>query len=262
VRDGWEVMADDNPPRPARALKFMAAMIADKPADAEVTTGYRGKSRFLMLYGPGALTRMPVIRRHVAAGGRVAMWDLGYWDRERSMRLSFDTLHPSAEQLAAVPAGARREFVLREDANPNGPIVLIGLGYKSNRAWGLQAFEWERAKLADLRRRFPGREILWRPKGGKPQPFAGLRMDYDTPIADLLRGASLVACRHSNASVDACVAGVPVECDDGAAAALYRGNPNPTREQRAEFLRRLSFFEWSRDDAPAAWAFIRGAIGG
>lgn len=262
MRDGWEIMADDNPPRPSRAVKFMAAMIADRPAGAEVTPGYRGKSRFLMLYGPGALTRVPVIRKHVSRGGRVAMWDLGYWDRERSMRLSFDTLHPTAEHLAAVPAGERRRFALREDADPAGPIVLVGLGAKSNRAWGLDALEWERAKLADLRQRFPGREVLWRPKGGKPQPFGKLRMDYSTPIDQLLKGASLVVCRHSNVAVDACVAGVPVECDDGAAAALYRGDPNPTREQRAEFLRRLSWFEWSRDHAPAAWAFIQGAIGG
>ena len=42
----------------------------------------------------------------------------------------------------------------------------------------------------------------------------------------------------------------------GLAAALYRGNPSPTREQRAEFLRRLTFWEWRPDEAAQAWAWI------
>lgn len=84
---------------------------------------------------------------------------------------------------------------------------------------------------------------------------------WGMPIDEALRGASLVVCRHSNVAVDACVAGIPVECDDGAAAALYRGNPNPTREQRAEFLRRLTFWEWRPDEAAQAWDWILTVTG-
>ena len=35
-------------------------------------------------------------------------------------------------------------------------------------------------------------------------------------IADVLNGCSVVVCRHSNVAVDACIAGVPVECEGGA----------------------------------------------
>lgn len=255
MRDGWEIIVD--PPMARRAVKFMNAMVADKPAGADVTVTYKGKHRCLMVYGPGSLRRLPFIRKHVERGGRVAMWDLGYWDRLTSMRLSFDVLHPTAEHLAMVGEGRRRDFELREDANPDGPIILVGLGVKSLAAYGLQPFEWERTKAHSLKERFPKREIVWRPKGGKEEPFGHFRMEHEKPIAELLKGASLVACRHSNAAVDACVAGVPVECDDGAAATLYRGNPAPSREQRSEFLRRLSWFEWGRSEAPEAWSFVR-----
>lgn len=255
LREGIEILID--PPVPRRAMRFMQALVDAKPADAVVTDAYRGKARLLVLYGPGSLRRLPVIAQHRARGGRVLMWDLGYWERESSMRLSLDALHPTAEHLALAPEGARRGFELREDADPAGPVLLIGLGAKSVQAWGLQPLEWEHAKLADLRIRYPGREIVWRPKGGKDIALEGLRMENTAPIADLLRGASLVVCRHSNVAVDACLAGVPVECEDGAAAALYTGNPSPTREERAEFLRRLAWWEWSREEPKAAWKWMR-----
>jgi hypothetical protein len=255
MREGWEILID--PPMPRRAIRFMDAMVRHMPAGALPVSAYRGGARNLMVYGPGSTRRLPVIKRHLAAGGHVAMWDLGYWDRLNSMRLSLDAMHPSAAHLSMAPAGpGRREFDLREDANPEGPIVLVGLGIKSVVAYGLQPLQWEMAKAAELARRFPGREVIWRPKGGKDIALPGLRMEHEAPITDLLRGASLVVCRHSNVAVDACVAGVPVECEDGAAAALYRGNPSPSRAERTEFLRRLSFWEWARGDAEGAWEWL------
>lgn len=258
--DGAEILIDA--PMSVRGEKFLRAMAASAPADAVVTRDYSGKHGLLMLYGPGAPRKLPIVARHLKAGGRVAMWDLGYWDRERAMRLSIDTLHPTPEQLLlAGDSPARRQFDLREDADLDGPILLVGLGPKSCYAYGFGPQEWEKHKLKRLRARFPERTILWRPKGHHATPLAGLQISHGNPIEEALRGCSLVVCRHSNVAVDACVAGVPVECDDGAAAALYLGNPAPTREQRAEFLRRLSWWEWSRNDAAQAWVWIRRVIG-
>lgn len=256
MRDGWEILID--PPMPRRAVKFMDAMAAAKPPGSDVNALYRGDRRLLMMYGPGAPRRMPIIKAHLAAGGRVAMWDLGYWNRETAMRLSIDALHPKPEHLAMAPA-ARRAFVLREDSKPDGPVLLIGLGAKSVFAYGIKApMVWERARLKELRRRVPERQIHWRPKGDKPTPpLPGTVMAHSMTIEKALRGCSLVVCRHSNVAVDACVAGIPVECEDGAALALYRDNPAPTAEQRMEFLGRLSWFEWDRSEAPAAWAWVQ-----
>ena len=75
-----------------------------------------------------------------------------------------------------------------------------------------------------------------------------------------MKGASLVVCSHSNVAVDACIAGIPVDCTDGAALALYKDNQNPTVERRLEFLRSLAWWQWSTREAPQAWEFIKGVI--
>ncbi len=256
----WELLCDW-PSLNAKATRMMRAMVAARPMGAVATEHYKGTRKGLMLYGPGSPVKFPIVKRHLKYGGRVAMWDLGYWDRKDAMRLSIDNLHPSPEQIARSPTIARREFFLREDADPKGHILLVGLGPKSVWAYGLGMMqEWERAKLEDLRKRYPNREIRWRPKGTNPAPLMDLKLLHGVPIEEALKGCSLLVCRHSNAAVDACIAGVPVECEDGAAYALYRNNPNPTREQRAEFLARLTWWEWNRTEAAAAWDWIEGAI--
>lgn len=261
MREGWEIIADW-PSLNAKATRMMRALIEAAPAGASVVGQYIGQRRLLMLYGPGSPVKLPIVRRHLKFGGRVAMWDLGYWDRADAMRLSIDAFHPTEAQLE-MKAGVdgRRQFNLREDADQAGPILLVGLGAKSVYAYGLgKVQEWERAKVEDLRRRYPGREILWRPKGDRVLPLLDLQLRHGMPIEEALRGCSLVVCRHSNVAVDACIAGIPVECEDGAAQALYRGNPSPTREQRAVFLNRLSWWNWSRFEAAEAWSWIEKVI--
>lgn len=259
MQDGTEILIDD--PMSTRGQRFLRAMAEHLPAGGIVTNQYGGRRRNLMMYGPGAPQKLPLLKRHLKAGGRVITWDLGYWDRERSMRLAIDGLHPTPEQLAMVGgAPARRHFDLRDDADPAGPILLVGLGPKSCFAYGLGHNEWESRKLAELRQRFPARKILWRPKGHRPEPFAGLQVSHGNAIEHALQGCSLVVCRHSNVAVDACVAGVPVECDAGAAAALYAGNPAPWRDERADFLRRLSWWEWRRNEAAQAWSWINKVV--
>jgi hypothetical protein len=258
VRDGWQILTDW-PRLSGKATKMLQAMVAAAPAGTVVSDTYRGKHRGLMLYGPGSPMRLPFVRSHVAQGGRVAMWDMGYWERKEAMRLSIDSLHPTPAQLDMAPTGpGRREFELREDADPAGPIMLVGLGPKSVFAYGLRsAHLWERAKVKDLQRRFPGREIVWRPKGSRPLPLLGLRMSHGQHIEEAMRGCSLVVSHHSNCSVDAVVAGVPFETEGG--AALWFAGREFTRENRAEFLRLLSWWEWRRDEAPAAWKWIEKA---
>ena len=70
-----------------------------------------------------------------------------------------------------------------------------------------------------------------------------------------MRGARLVVCRHSNVAVDAVIAGVPVECEDGAAYWL-RDKPY-TPEVRRDFLDRLAWWQWKPEECMKAWEFIR-----
>ena len=243
-----------------RGQRLLKAMVAAAPGGSEARETYTGQHRILMVWGGGRPDRVELLKKHRANGGITVAWDLAYWDRDGSARLGINSLHPTAEQLAMAPEGSRREFVLREDANPAGPVLLIGLGPKSAKMLGVAPMWWERKRLKEINERFPGRLVWWRPKGARFTSLADTIPHHGQPIEDALRGASLVVCRHSNVGVDACVAGVPVQCDDGAALALYRGNPNPTREQRAEFLRRLTWWEWRPSEAIDAWAWIKRVI--
>ena len=244
------------PPLSHRGEKMLRALARVAPPGSVVTSRYAGQCDLLVIYGPGAPVRLQQSAQHRARGGHVVMWDLGYWDRDATVRLAVDTLHPTAAQLDLAPEIHRATFNLRDDADPAGPIMLVGLGPKSCVAYGYAPMQWETRQLDFLRARFPGREIFWRPKGDKPTTMRGTTLRHGMPIHEAMAGCSLVVCRHSNVAVDACIAGVPVECEDGAALALYHGNAHPTREERTRFLQRLAWFNWGFNEAQACWNWI------
>ncbi len=222
---------------------------------AHTTHSYHGSDRILIMYGAGTAHRQAVLAQHLARKGRALCWDLGYWDRADAMRVALDGLHPTAAHLE-LSRGQRRSFTLREDADPAGPVLLVGLGDKSARMLGLQPQQWERKQLAALE----GRRVIYRPKGKTAMHLSGCQTSTHKTIEEALRGVSLVVCRHSNVAVDACIAGVPVQCEGGAAMALYRSGPNPGQNQRMDFLHRLSWWEWKPSEAAQAWQFLRGII--
>lgn len=248
-------------PMVGKGQRMLAALADTAPPGSISTRHYGGHHRVLVIYGPGEHRRRRITQTHRQLGGKVVMWDLGYFDRPEGMRMSVDTLHPTREQLLMSPLLGRRTFQLREDADPDGPVLLVGLGEKSLAAYKLQPLQWERAAVERIQRRLPGREIVWRPKGPQVRSLAGVRPEAEGTIEDALRGKSLVVCRHSNVGVDAAVAGVPVWCDDGAAAALYGDGPAPTSAQRLQFLNRLSWWNWSPGEAAQCWEWIRRCVG-
>ena len=168
---------------------------------------------------------------------------------------SWLALGESGGLAVAGDAPGRRAFHLRNDADAAGHVLLVGLGRKSVAATGAAPLRWERRALAVARERWPGARIVWRPKG-EPIAMDGLPMSVGVPIERALLGARAVVCAHSNVAVDACVAGVPVYCEGGAAASLYAETPSPDARARVTFLRQLSWFEWHRRDASAAWAWV------
>jgi len=247
------------------ALAMLHAMrdaIKQDGRELRVTAGYEGEADLLILYGVGAPDRDIARKAHVGSGRHVVCWDLAYFGRKKVtgyLRCSIDHEHPQA-WLDLTPNDPGRwdalKIPLREDADEAGHILLIGLGRKS-RSY-LQVGNWEGKRLASLLQRFPGREIVYRPKPGSPYIELDCRADADTPIETLLRGASLVSCRHSNVAVDAIVAGVAFECDDGAAAWL-RGKPY-TVANRLDFLRRLAHWQYRPSEAREAWRFLKRVL--
>jgi hypothetical protein len=265
-----EILIDDRMfPRGATMLR---AMIEAAPIPIKVRRNYVGDCELLMVYGMGHPVRRPWQFKHLAKGGRLIGWDLGYWAREGpggqfSMRCTIDADHPHALLREEPPERWDRERIaLREDADPRGPIVLIGLGPKANRMLGTLPLAWERGALKRIRSAYPGRPVVFKPKRGADDSLPGVP-SVSGPIEHVLRGASLVVCRHSNVAVDACIAGVPVVCHDGAAVALYGSckiaNPaEVTPEQRLAFLRELAWWQWKPTEAKDAWTYLLSRLSG
>jgi hypothetical protein len=250
--EGCEYLSDGGTSR--HAASILDAMRAASSEASARTTRYAGRHRWLMLWGVGRPQHAAAWRQHA---GPVAMWDLGYLGRTAGYyRVGLNHWHPTPEQLDRTPNDPARfqqiGVELREDGDPAGPIVLVGMGPKSRVFVGDQA--WEARTLRELQREFPGRRIVFRPKPGRPAPALGCEI-ADGPIGEVLRGASLVVCRHSNVAVDAAVAGVPARCEDGIARWL-RGRPF-NEETRRDFLARVAWWQWKPDEAGEAWRFLR-----
>lgn len=205
----------------------------------------------LILYGWGGADQQRAIKEH---SGRYVAFDLGYWKRnglrDRKWRVSIDGFHcpslingnadKSRLKLDGISAGT--------DCRNDGYILLIGNTPKS-----LSVIEpgWTTNALSEIRARFPGKPVIYRPKPSRPAE-PGIMHDgiSSGSIDDAIKKASLVVCRHSNVAVDCAINGVPVVCTDGAASSIYPNRledfqDQPTREERQKFLERLAWWQWS-----------------
>lgn len=232
---------------------------------ATITERYRGEAKLFVMWGVGAVGRSELRHQHIANGGTVLLWDIGFFKRTKhdghckaSINQDFatawlDQTKPEPERWSELGIG------LRDDYDPKGHIVLAGIGPKQHAYEGALIEQWEAHKLRELRRRFPDRRIVYRPKPRRPFAPLSCETDATSDIADVLRGAALVVCHHSNVAVDAVLAGVPFEADDGVATWL-RDKPY-TREVRLDFVRRLARWQYKRAEMVEAWRFLRGVLG-
>jgi len=247
-----------------RGRGILTAMV-DSGKDAGVTvipsTQYQGSSDYLMAYGLGSPHRRQWIDKHRDSGGTVIGWDMGYWDREEMMRLTIGEDH-CTRMIRDMPPERWdvRRVPLRSDYRKDGHILLVGMGEKSRQLLGYQGQSWELDMLRQINLAYPGRIIVYKYK--KPERF--VIPGFDGPIEDALSGCALVVCRHSNVAIDACIAGVPVVCFDGAGSSLYGSdlsNPvNPSEQERIRFLRNLAWWQWKPSEAVQAWKFIRETV--
>lgn len=238
-------------------------------AHGHQTVPYRPGDPLLVLYGAGGPDRLPIVQAH---RGVWVGWDAGYWNRKapdpnRSYRMTINGFHPPQYVMRGprLDDGRWRAsgLTIEQRWNPAGPIILVGNAPKSR---SIGAEGWTAEKLAQIRRDLPGRRVLYRPK--PKRPLEDVRADgiANGHIDDVLANASLVVCRHSNVAVDACRLGVPVVCDDGAAAAIYPNRldgeqPNP--ELREEFLHRLAWWQWTMAEMQGSqfWSWFERTIG-
>lgn len=231
------------------------------------TTTYRGGADVLMLWGPGNPERAAIMREHIAAGGHCAVFDLAYWKRDVAMRVSIDAAHPQAVVMARELPGDRLRAAgvhIADTWDPEGHVLIAGLGEKARVQYGRDRVErWERHVAEAYQAR--GYRVYYRRKKSTGDGLYGVPpMEYGT-IDDAVAGAALVATWHSNVAVDAIRLGVPVICQDGAAAAVC-GNGLPTNPvplpstTRLRFLQNLAYFNWEARESGAMWRFISGLL--
>lgn len=259
--------------------RMMLLALADSAAkagvSAQISPVYSGTAEWLVLYGVGAPERRDIARNHVARGGRVIAWDLGYWGRERSslhtrQRVTIDAPHPQALVMKRDwPADRYEQLVVPRETlfDPAGHILIAGMGPKSCVQYGWEPLTWPMTAMAIARRRWPLRRVVYRPKKPTDPLPEGIEISMAPAIREALRGASLVLVHHSNVAVDALCAGIPALARDGAAAAIC-GRPEdgaavlPEPAVLERFLRNLAWFQWSPVEAAAGdvWPFLRDLL--
>lgn len=252
-----------------RMLTAMAESADAAGFKATVTREYRGAAHVFMMYGLGHPVKMIQWKDHLISGRPCVGWDLGYYGRSDQksypMRLTINAFHP--QKLMVDDADPSRWDAtakpLRNDFDPEGHIVLCGMGRKSRHQYDIDGNWWERKRLEQLKRAYPGVPIVYRPKSGATEPI-GIRTDANSPIETVIRGARMVVVRHSNVAIDACIAGIPVVCEDGAASKLYGAdlcNPkNPSEQERLKFLHSLAWYQWRPDESLICWRHILSVL--
>lgn len=242
-----------------------------------VTNGKVRDGAYIVLYGLGGTDRI-----RFAGKPNVISLDAGYWERSiglevRKFRVSIGGFHcPQRIFLGPNPGPDRWNesglSIAETGGNPEGPILLVGNGPKSNR---IGALNWCAEMSCRLRKWLPDKTIWYRPK---PKRAHDEGVDYDAlaekiNIDSVLAQCSVVVCRHSNVAVDAARLAVPCVCEDGAASAIYFTpwalEPTPSGfgmrnccpvypERRREFLHRLAWWQWSMAEMRAGmfWPWI------
>lgn len=171
-----------------------------------------------------------ILRDYREAGLKAIYIDLGYWGRREGGRwtgfhkISVNDRHPTAyfQSVAHKPDRFVHFGLPIERFRPGTHIVLAGMGDKGAEAEGYAPEQWERQAIAQIQAHSK-RAIIYRPKpswkGAKRIP--GMLFSPPTvDIATALRHAHALVTHHSNAAVDALLAGVPTFAWKGVAAPM------------------------------------------
>jgi hypothetical protein len=211
----------------------------------------------------------------VAAGNRMVFADLGYWCRRHGGRwagyhkITVGSRHPDAYFMDFNRDRTRLDSfgIVPERWRKGGRhIIVAGMSAKAAESLGMQPEQWERQAVRELRKA-TDRPIIYRPKpswnGWSAIPGASL----DTagrPIGEALRGCHAVVTHHSNAAVDALIAGIPAFCESGAAMPLALRDlsriEKPERPAgREQWLANLAWCQWSvaEMESGAMWRALR-----
>lgn len=190
--------------------------------------------------------------------------DLGYWERDRYYRLSVGDWSPHRYVRAGLPMDRLRTFGLvpKPWRTSGTEIVVAGSTMKAAADHGMEYMAWERQAVERLRD--CGVPVVYRPKPSDADavPIDGVPFDR-RPIGEALGSAWGWVTHHSNSAVDALLAGVPVHCETGAAAAFSVPLETMASPEllggRRQFLSDVAWLQWTLDEmrSGAAWMHLK-----
>lgn len=252
------------------AMKAGIERVGDRVRVASSLRYTRPEADVAVFYGlAGRLHR--VLREYGDHPKRKALYiDLGYWGRKEGGRfsgyhkISLDDRHPTAYFQARKHDASRADrFDLKVQPWKKGGkhILLIGMGPKGARAEGFAPREWEREALKRIRA-VTKRPVIYRPKPNweNAPPIPGCEFDDPrraTPLEALLRDCHAVVSHHSNACVEALLAGVPIFTEEGVASPM--GLSDLAEIERPIFP--AGRRQWANDIAWCQWSVAEMAEG-
>lgn len=214
------------------------------------------------------------------AGKKAVYIDLGYFnDRVKDgrygyHRFSVNARHPTAYFQNVKHPGDRFRVHGRkiEPWKANGKnILLCGMSQKCAAFEGFAFEQWERAAIKKIKA-VTARPIVYRPKPKRNReppapPIEGVGYsDPRTSIHSEFRNAWAVVSHHSNAGIDALLAGVPSFSDEGVATALGQTDlalieqrNHPSDEERIQFANDIAYCQFNREEMRngTAWYHLK-----
>lgn len=244
----------------ARAMHNGIARNGDR-ADIRASSTYRGKvdHEVAIFYGWAAGLRQ--VFEDYRRQAKAIYIDLGYWGRRKRTRYDgyhkvvLNSRHPT-DYFQRQPHKADRfgqfGITIKPWRKEGSHILVIGMSGKAAAAEGFMPHQWERRTIAQLRK-ITDRPIIYRPKPNwmEARPIAGsIFGDAQIPLEDALRNCHAVVAHHSNAAVEALLAGVPCICPGGVASVLSGHDLTqiespPMPAGREQFAYDLAYTQWS-----------------
>lgn len=241
-----------------------------------IESAFRGvKGDICLAYG---WLHAPVFSAYKKQGARYAYFDLGFWfrkpkgkPRDGFYRLAINDWCSTKLMRRGCSSDRFDRLGISVGCGGDGrSIVVAGMSAKAAGTHGLAPHVWEQRAIDQLRR-VTKRLIVYRPKPSwrSARPLLGATYSAHGDITQVLADACSLVTHHSNASVDAIAAGVPVYCERGVGSLMSMvaiqdaDKPQAQGEVvRRQFLADVSYCQWSTEEMRSGlcWSYIRELV--
>lgn len=193
--------------------------------------------------------------------------DLGYWKRrlhhkhDGYHKISVNNRHPTAYFQRHKHDDSRfkaLDIEIQPWRQYGDSVLLAGMSAKASQAEGFAQEQWER-DAARLVRAFTQRPIYYRPKPSwtGARIISGTLFQRNIELSQAFANCHAVVSHHSNVTIDAVLAGVPVFCEQGVASVMGLSDLKKIDEP----IRPLGREQWAADIAWCQWTVEEIATG-